>query len=110
MVHSEAFPAGIAFCFSFNPLKEHVCRQQEDRYTKMRQAVLDEVNRELAGSRHIGMRAKLIDQAALLQSGQWNQPARRRVDWQWVSGYNYSGSATPNDLKWRYGRAISSSA
>lgn len=63
-------------------------RDAEERYTRIRQAVLDEVNKDLMGSKHQGLRARLIEQSALMQSGRWGNSARRRVDWSWVEGYS----------------------
>lgn len=64
-------------------------RDAEERYTRIRQAVLDEVNKDLiSSSKQMGLRCKLIDQVALMQTQRWSTSARRRVDWQWVEGYS----------------------
>lgn len=66
-------------------------RDAEESYTPLRQAVLDEVNKDLIGrSKQMGLWCKLIDQVALLQTQRWSNSAHRRVDWQWVEGYSLS--------------------
>jgi hypothetical protein len=63
-------------------------RDAEERYTLIRKAVLEEVNKEFLNSNRRSLSARLIDGAALHQSQSWGQSTRRRVDWDWVAGYN----------------------
>lgn len=63
-------------------------KDAEERYTVIRKAVLDEVNREFISSDRRNLTARLIDNAALRSSEGWGQSSRRRVDWDWVAGYN----------------------
>ncbi len=63
-------------------------RDAEDRYTKIRQAVLNEINKDLRQNNGTDLTAKLIDQTALSQSKNWELSKRRRVDWEWVDGYS----------------------
>lgn len=63
-------------------------RDAEERYTLIRKAVLEEVNKEFLNSERRNLSARLIDNAALSQSQTWAHSARRRVDWDWVAGYN----------------------
>lgn len=60
----------------------------EQRYTKIRQAVFEELNKELLRSEQRIFRAGLIDSAALSQSRLWNLSSRRKVNWDWVEGYS----------------------
>jgi hypothetical protein len=62
-------------------------RDAEERYSRIRQAVLDEVNRELLNSSQPGLKARLIEQTALAQSISWGSSRKRRVDWDWVQAY-----------------------
>ena len=62
-------------------------RDAEERYTVIRKAVLEEVNREFINSNRHHLRARLIDNAALRYSQVWGQSPRRRVDWDWIAGY-----------------------
>lgn len=62
-------------------------KDAEDRYTKLRLAVLDEVNKDLRSSQP-KLRAALIDQAALSESKRWESSPKRRVDWDWAEGYS----------------------
>lgn len=62
-------------------------RDAEERYTIIRKAVLDELNKELGNNQH-RLKAKLIDVIALAQSKRWSFSSKRKVDWEWVNGYN----------------------
>ncbi len=62
-------------------------RDAEERYTAIRKAVLQEVTQELAGSMQDGLRAGLIDSAALKASQLWQCSSRRKVDWDWIDGF-----------------------
>lgn len=62
-------------------------RDAEERYTIIRKAVLDEVNKEFHSSNQHSLKAKLIDGTALNQSQRWGLSSRRKVDWDWVEGY-----------------------
>ena len=63
-------------------------RVAEERYTKIRKAVLDEINKDLFNSNQRNFKAKLIDQTALVQSEYWDYSAKRRVNWGWTEGYH----------------------
>ncbi|WP_444995438.1 hypothetical protein [Aliikangiella sp. IMCC44359] len=63
-------------------------RDAENRYTKIRQAVLDEVNKDLVHSKHGKLKATLINQSALAQADKWSYSSNRRVDWEWFKGYS----------------------
>lgn len=63
-------------------------RDAEERYTVIRQAVLDEVNKEFIRSNQRGLKARLIDHVALSQSKNWSLSQKRRVDWDWIAGYS----------------------
>lgn len=63
-------------------------REAEERYTVIRKAVLDELNKEFHNSNQRNLKAKLIDMSALAQSERWNLSSRRKVDWEWVEGYS----------------------
>ena len=60
----------------------------ENRYSKLRQAVIDEVNKELAIDKRQRVKASLINHSALKQSESWKLSPNRMVDWDWVEGYN----------------------
>lgn len=60
----------------------------EERYTIIRKAVLDELNKEFHTGNQASLKAKLIDYPALAQSERWQLSSRRKVDWEWVQGYN----------------------
>ncbi|MET1257406.1 hypothetical protein [Aliikangiella maris] len=62
-------------------------RDAENRYTSIRQAVLDEVNKDLAHSKQGKLKATLINQSALTQADKWSYSPNRRVDWEWFKGY-----------------------
>ncbi|MFV1872121.1 MAG: hypothetical protein ACMZ64_02175 [Oleiphilus sp.] len=62
-------------------------RDAEERYTIIRKAVLDELNKEFYSSNQLNLKAKLIDSIALAQSERWNLSSRRKVDWEWFEGY-----------------------
>ncbi|QFT57135.1 hypothetical protein [Microbulbifer sp. THAF38] len=62
-------------------------KDAEERYTKLRLAVLDEINKDLHSSLP-NLRAALIDQSALLESKRWESSPKRRVEWDWTEGYN----------------------
>lgn len=62
-------------------------RDAEDRYTRIRKAVLDEVNKELFNAQG-PLQATLITQTALVQSNSWKNSPKRRVDWEWIEGYS----------------------
>ena len=62
-------------------------RDAEERYTIIRQAVIDEVNKEFLRANQNSFKAKLIDHSALSQSQIWGLSQKRRVDWDWVIGY-----------------------
>lgn len=63
-------------------------KDAEERYTIIRKAVLDELNREFHSSNQNSIKAKLIDSAALAQSERWNLSSKRKVDWAWGEGYS----------------------
>ncbi len=63
-------------------------RDAETRYTIIRKAVIDQVNQDFANRGERNNNARLIDNAALSQSKQWEQSPKRRVDWDWMGGYN----------------------
>lgn len=63
-------------------------RDAEERYTKIRRSVLDEVNKEFFRSNAHRQKAKLIDQMALAASRRWQNSPWRRVEWDWVAGYS----------------------
>ncbi len=63
-------------------------KDAEDRYTAIRKAVIDQVNMDFANRGERNNKAKLIDSNALSQSKQWESSPKRRVDWDWVDGYN----------------------
>lgn len=50
--------------------------------------MIEQVNYDFANRGERNNHAKLIDNAALTQSKQWNLSPKRRVDWNWVDGYN----------------------
>ncbi|MGI9279843.1 MAG: hypothetical protein ACR2PX_09450 [Endozoicomonas sp.] len=62
-------------------------RDAENRYSIIREAVLDQVNQDFANRGEINNRVKLIDNTALTQSKNWDYSSKRRVDWDWVEGY-----------------------
>ncbi len=59
----------------------------ENRYTRIRQTVLDEVNKNLAHSKQRKLKATLINQSALNHADKWSYSSNRRVDWEWFKGY-----------------------
>ena len=63
-------------------------RDAEERYTVIRKAVLDELNKEFHSSNQRNLKAKLIDTTAVSQSERWNFSSRRKVDWEWGDGYS----------------------
>lgn len=64
-------------------------KDAEDRYSIIRQSVIDELNRSfLTGSQNHPLTAKLIDQDALLESKLWSNSKNRLVDWEWQDGYS----------------------
>ncbi|WP_020410567.1 hypothetical protein [Hahella ganghwensis] len=60
----------------------------ERRYTIIRKAVIDEINKEFHSSKQYSLKATLIDISALEQSNRWNFSPKRKVDWEWIDGYN----------------------
>jgi len=63
-------------------------KDAEDRYTIVRKAVLDELNRDFYSSNQHRLKAKLVDQSALSQSQRWNLSSKRKVKWDWLEGYS----------------------
>lgn len=63
-------------------------KNAEERYTILRKAVLDELNKDFYSSNRRNLKAKLIDPFALVQSERWNLSSKRKVDWDWVRGYS----------------------
>jgi len=63
-------------------------KDAEERYTTIRQAVIDEANQQFIRNGQHGLKAKLIDASALNASTTWNASSRRHVDWDWIQGYN----------------------
>ena len=63
-------------------------RDAEERYTIIRKAVLNELNKEFHNDNQQNFKAKLIDVTALAQSERWNLSSKRKVDWEWVDGYS----------------------
>lgn len=63
-------------------------RDAEERYTIIRKAVLDELNKDFYSSNQRSLKARLIDPTALAQSERWNLSSRRKMDWGWVEGYS----------------------
>lgn len=63
-------------------------RDAEERYSIIRKAVIEEINKDFISSNQRSLKAKLIDASALTQSQRWNGSSRRKVDWDWVEGYN----------------------
>ena len=49
---------------------------------------MHEVNQELMRNQSHSVQAKLIDVSALNASKKWNNSSHRKVDWDWVSGYD----------------------
>lgn len=81
----------------------------ERRYHFFRQAVVDEVARELA-ARSQGLRVTLITAAALAHAGDWRQNAFRRVDWDWLQGYRVFRFRHPKRFEmalWQGGQLLS---
>lgn len=63
-------------------------RDAEERYTAIRKAVIGQVNQDLVNRREHGNKARLIDIETLAHSKQWERSSKRRVDWDWMSGYS----------------------
>lgn len=63
-------------------------RDAEERYSIIRKAVIEELNKDFISSNQRSLKAKLIDATALAQSQRWSVSSRRKVDWDWVEGYN----------------------
>ncbi len=63
-------------------------RDAEERYTAIRKAVIEELNKDFYSSNQRSLKAKLIDASALAQSERWNSSSKRKVDWEWVKGYS----------------------
>ena len=77
-----------AFHKDFEGLRMHAThRDAEERYTIIREAVLDELNKDFYSNDQRSLEAKLIDPIASAHSGRWNLSSRRKVDWDWVEGY-----------------------
>lgn len=62
-------------------------RDAEERYTKIRKAVIDQVNQNFLEYDERSNRAALIDSTALSQSKYWELSPKRLVDWDWIEGY-----------------------
>lgn len=62
-------------------------REAEERYTVIRNAVLEELNRDFHSTNQPNLKARLIDGVALAQSKRWHLSPKRKVDWDWVEGY-----------------------
>ena len=85
-------------------------RDAEERYTKIRQAVLDEVNRDFANRGERGNSAKLVDHNSLSQTHSWKLAPKRRVDWDWVEGYSIFKSRYPKRFEmalWHNNKVVS---
>lgn len=63
-------------------------RDAEERYSIIRKTVLNELNKDFFSSNQRNFKANLIDTSAIVQSKRWNFSSRRKVDWDWVEGYN----------------------
>lgn len=63
-------------------------RDAEERYTHIRKAVIEQVNSDFANRGERSNNARLIDNMALSQTKGWASSPKRRVDWDWIEGYN----------------------